>query len=190
MPERTSRGPLQVFDPNPASINDQLSKVRDELDALHTSVDALENPTGTDSSTIDTESGDFVPTGVIFPYAGATAPDGYLMCDGTAVSRSTYATLFGVIGTSYGVGDGSTTFNVPDLRGRIGIGKDSGTFPTLGGTGGAESRSLPSHTHTLGAAVTITNTGAGEFSATTGGPSAASINILNPYTVVNYILKT
>ncbi len=196
MAERSSRSPLQVFDPTAESINDQLSKVRDELDALHDSVTTLENPgEDTDPTTgaplpPDTTSGDFVPTGVVFPYVGAVAPDGYLLCDGSAVSRATYATLFGVIGTSYGVGDGTTTFNVPDLRGRVAVGKDAATFPTLGGTGGAETSSLPSHTHTLAAGVALSETGIGTKATTTGGPSAASVNILQPYQVFNMIVKT
>ena len=60
-----------------------------------------------------------VPTGTMFIYGGSVAPDGWLVCDGSAISRSTYAELFGVIGTSYGVGDGSTTFNIPDMRDRF-----------------------------------------------------------------------
>jgi len=66
-------------------------------------------------------------TGIIWPYAGSGTPGGFLACDGNAVSRSTYSRLFGVIGTTYGVGDGSTTFNVPDLRGRTIVGVGSGT---------------------------------------------------------------
>lgn len=65
-----------------------------------------------------------VPTGTILEFAGATAPSGYLLANGQAVSRTTYATLFGVCGTVYGAGDGSTTFNVPDRRGRVGAGYD------------------------------------------------------------------
>ena len=60
-----------------------------------------------------------VPTGTMFIYGGSVAPDGWLVCDGSAISRSTYAELFSVIGTSYGVGDGSTTFNLPDMRDRF-----------------------------------------------------------------------
>jgi microcystin-dependent protein len=60
-----------------------------------------------------------VPTGTVSAFAGSAAPTGYLLCDGTAVNRTTYATLFGVISTTYGIGDGSTTFNLPDLRGRV-----------------------------------------------------------------------
>lgn len=66
-------------------------------------------------------------TGFIFPYAGGGTPPGFLLCDGSAVSRTTYARLFAVIGTTYGAGDGSTTFNLPDSRGRAFIGAGSGT---------------------------------------------------------------
>ena len=60
-----------------------------------------------------------VPTGVVMPYAGDTAPEGFLLCNGQAVSRTTYANLFTFIGTKYGAGDGSTTFNVPNLVNRF-----------------------------------------------------------------------
>jgi microcystin-dependent protein len=68
----------------------------------------------------------FVPSGVVFPFAGATAPDGWLLCNGSAVSRSVYATLFSTISSAHGSGDGSTTFNLPDYRGRILRGVDGG----------------------------------------------------------------
>lgn len=76
-----------------------------------------------------------VNTGIIVPWSDSTLPNGFLNCDGAAVSRTTYATLFGVIGTNYGAGDGSTTFNVPDLTDRTAVGKS----PTKSqfGTGGA-----------------------------------------------------
>jgi hypothetical protein len=70
-----------------------------------------------------------VPAGSVMPYAGSTAPSGWLLSYGQAISRSTYATLFAAIGTTYGVGDGATTFNVPDLRGRLVAGQDD-----MGGT--------------------------------------------------------
>jgi microcystin-dependent protein len=64
------------------------------------------------------------PAGSLMPYAGTTAPSGWLLCFGQEVSRSTYAALFAVAGTAYGAGDGSTTFNLPDLRGRVIAGQD------------------------------------------------------------------
>lgn len=67
----------------------------------------------------------WMPTGMVVPYAGAVAPDGWLLCQGQAVSRTTYAQLFSVIGTTYGSGDGSTTFNLPDMRGRVAVGSDA-----------------------------------------------------------------
>lgn len=74
--------------------------------------------------------------GAIKPWTKATAPAGYLLCDGAAVSRSTYAELFAVIASTYGGGDGSTTFNVPQLQGKLPQGFDGNTY-NLAGTGGA-----------------------------------------------------
>lgn len=71
-------------------------------------------------------TGFVMPVGSIMPYGGTTAPDGWLMCDGSAVSRTTYADLFTVVGTAFGEGDGVTTFNLPDLRGRFLRGSDAG----------------------------------------------------------------
>lgn len=65
------------------------------------------------------------PTGALIAYAGTTAPSGWLLCYGQAVSRTTYADLFSLTGTAYGVGDGSTTFNLPDYRGRALVGLDN-----------------------------------------------------------------
>ena len=74
--------------------------------------------------------------GAIKPWTAAAAPDGYLLCNGAAVSRTTYADLFAVISTTYGSGDGSTTFNVPQLQGKMPQGYDGNTY-NLAGTGGA-----------------------------------------------------
>lgn len=68
-----------------------------------------------------------VPIGLILPYGGSSAPTNWFLCDGSAKSRTTYASLFAVIGTAYGSGDGSTTFNVPDMRGRAPVGAGTGT---------------------------------------------------------------
>lgn len=95
------------------------------------------------------------PVGSITMFAGADAPSGHLLCDGSAVSRATYSALFAVIGTTYGAGNGSTTFNVPNLKGRVPVGQDTTQteFDTLGERAGAKTHTLsvpemPSHTHT------------------------------------------
>lgn len=94
------------------------------------------------------------PTGTLIPFAGAVAPSGWLMCEGQALSRTTYVNLYNVIGTKFGAGDGSTTFNVPNLKGKVVVGVDStdSDFATLGSTGGAKEHTLtvsemPTHTH-------------------------------------------
>src|SRR5215831_4494730 len=109
-----------------------------------------------------------IPVGGLLPYVGAGAPNSsFALPFGQAISRTTYATLFALVGTTFGGGDGSTTFNIPDLRGRAVFGLDNmggaaasritvagGNFPgaTLGATGGAENHTLtttemPTHSH-------------------------------------------
>lgn len=89
-------------------------------------------------------------TGTVLPFAGAAAPDGWLLCHGQAVSRATYAVLFAAIGTTYGAGDGSTTFNVPDLRGEFVRGLDSGRGIDTGrALGTAQAHSMQRHNHYL-----------------------------------------
>ncbi len=96
-----------------------------------------------------------VPTGAMMPYAASTAPGGWLICDGSAVSRTTYSALFDLIGSTYGNGDGVNTFNLPNLKGRtiFGFNSSDSNFNTLGETGGSgitslSTNELPSHTHT------------------------------------------
>lgn len=114
------------------------------------------------------------PAGIILPYGGASAPSGYLLCYGQAISRTTYAALYTAIATSYGVGNGSTTFNVPDLRGRVPVGidnmggSDAGILDianTLGLTGGEQKHTmttseLVTHTHVQDAHTHTPNDGA------------------------------
>lgn len=88
---------------------------------------------------------DGITAGAVVMYAGTTTPTGWLLCDGAAVSRTTFSALFGVIGTTFGVGDGSTTFNLPDFAARF----PRGTTGTPGTTGGSDTNS---HTHTAGGA--------------------------------------
>jgi microcystin-dependent protein len=76
-----------------------------------------------------------IPTATIVPWSSASVPTGFLECNGAAVSRSTYSALFAIVGTTYGAGDGASTFNVPDLQDNVAIGK-SGT-KALASTGGA-----------------------------------------------------
>jgi hypothetical protein len=110
-------------------------------------------------------------------WATSTAPTGWLVCDGSAVSRSTYSALWGVLGTSYGAGNGSTTFNLPNLQGKFPVGKDASVeFDVLGETGGSKTSALavanlPAHNHTAssssssstsltnGSSVVVTGTG-------------------------------
>ena len=81
-----------------------------------------------------------VPPGMIAPYAGKTAPEGWLLCDGSAVSRTTYAALYAAIGTTYGAGNGSTTFTLPDLRGRVPAGANASN--ALASKAGADSKNI------------------------------------------------
>lgn len=117
------------------------------------------------------------PAGVMAPFAGTAAPAGYLACDGSAVSRTTYAALYAAIGTTYGAGDGSTTFNLPDLERRAIVGA-GGTATsvlgnTVGATGGSETHTLttsemPRHTHGISSEPSHTH-GVGTYSAISAG---------------------
>lgn len=149
------------------------------------------------------------PAGQITQYAGSTAPPGYLLCDGTAVSRTTYARLFTICSTTYGTGDGSTTFNLPNLKGRVAVGFDSTQteFNGVGKTGGEKTHLLtatemPSHTHgerfSLNAASGtamggLTTSGGAAYQnaeqPTQAAGGGAAHNNLQPYISVNHIIK-
>lgn len=152
------------------------------------------------------------PIGEITEYAGSVAPENYLICDGSAISRETYSELFAVIGTTYGSGNGSTTFNLPNLKSRIPVGLNSSdtSFNALGKIGGEKTHTLtveemPNHGHNIG--VHSGNNGSGnqsvqgssgsydwagtspltDFPSKTGGSQAH--NNLQPHIVVNYIIR-
>lgn len=157
----------------------------------------------------------YVPTGAMLMWGTASAPTGYLLCNGATVSRSTYSALFAVIGTAYGAGDGSTTFTLPDFRDRFPVG--AGTTYSANSTGGSKDAIVVSHTHTatdsghqhavtgnvagtadLGTASggnvyspTSANTGFGyaNITVSTTGSSGTNAN-LPPYLGVYFIIKT
>ena len=154
-------------------------------------------------------SGSSMPVGTMVPYGNSTPPANWLICDGSAISRTTYAELFAVIGTSYGSGDGSTTFNLPDKRGRVSVGLDGNddVFNSIGNKGGEKQHTLtvdemPSHTHesntrwcaSLNSELNPpyvapgTNWGAGNVTTSATGGSEPH-NILQPYEVDNWIIK-
>lgn len=162
------------------------------------------------TATVAGVAGGLVPVGAVLPFAGAAAPSGWFLCDGSAVSRTTYAALFAALGTAYGAGDGSTTFNLPDLRDNFPVGK-SGT-KALGSTGGAAT-----HHHDLAgghaqitlttggvfahrsaaSAWTATHTVDGTLASDTGSyntgadlqGNTADGSSLPPYVALNYIVK-
>lgn len=152
-------------------------------------------------------TGDTLPIGAIMPFGSDTIPDNWLLCNGQAVSRTDYQELFNTIGTTYGTGDGFTTFNLPNLQGKVPVGKNANDtdFDTLGETGGEKTHTLtlsemPNHVHNLKTSNQTGNhsdgfihNGSYELSneamstKDTGGGQAH--NNLQPYIVQNYIIK-
>lgn len=150
-------------------------------------------------------------TGDMKPFAGGSVQDGWLECDGSAISRTTYADLFAVIGTVWGVGDGSTTFNLPDSRRAVMVGAGGTATPALGNavgdSGGAEeytilANNLPAHSHGFttpfntqaasrggGAADTVTNSA--NFSGTTANNVTTNtpVSLYQPSIVVTMVIK-
>ena len=155
--------------------------------------------------------GDTLPIGAILPFSSDTIPNGWLLCDGRAVSRTKYAELFKAIGTKHGSGDGSTTFNLPNQKGRTLVGKDSSDtdFNTLGKTGGEKTHTLtkeemPTHEHDVIGSINtnsggnryyiiqqtgISDTQRGTIGTTVEAGGGQAHNNLQPYLVTNFIIK-
>lgn len=208
---------LRAAEDRIADLSSSLAASDQQVRDLSSLVDYLAASPGDEQ--IDVEASTNLPVGAIQPYGGATAPIGWLSCDGSAVSRATYHSLFSVIGTAFGAGDGSTTFNLPDGRDRAFFG--AGSTLTLGATGGAASVNLAhthdqgtlanstagAHTHdttvtgetvqsgtgsTVGADGTYASTSNGDHThVITGstGSALTSTSILPPYFVGNWIIK-
>lgn len=154
---------------------------------------------------IKAQGGDPIGTGK--DYYGEVEPEGYMFADGRELSRTEYSALFNVIGTKYGEGNGSTTFNLPDKRERVTIMKNNtGTFNILGKKGGSETVTLtvdniPTHAHS-GVVTSVATDQRGSVSGTgvqyaKGGTTGSTANtgkgtafsITQPYLVCNYIIK-
>jgi|TARA_R110000787_G_scaffold277477_1_gene386844 microcystin-dependent protein len=150
--------------------------------------------------------GGSVPVATILPFAGVSAPDGFMLCDGAELLASENADLFSAIGTTYGVGQAPGSFKLPDFRGRAPIGAGQGdglTDRVIGVAEGAETHQLtvdemPSHTHRLPYPVAAyANGGTNQFNFNTNGTlnevSSAGgdqpHNNMQPFLVVNYIIK-
>ena len=156
-----------------------------------------------------------LPPGAIIPFAGTTAPNGWLLCFGQEISRDTYSDLFSVISNTYGIGDGTTTFNLPDLRGRMVIGIDNmggdsanrvenEQADVLGGSAGEENHTLTvdelaSHNHSIVGRTQTSSNQYISFAAVSNAQYASttteytggneSHNNMPPYISLNYIIK-
>ena len=151
-----------------------------------------------------------LPPGVMIPFAGTTAPDGWFLCFGQEISRDTYSDLFAAISNTYGIGDGTTTFNLPDLRGRMVIGIDNmggdsanrvenEQADVLGGNAGSEKHlltqdELPSNNGYISHSMRGQGDSGGSFSyvhSLNTGPVGSDMphNNMPPYISLNYIIK-
>lgn len=133
-----------------------------------------------------------MPPGSITMWGAAAAPTGWFLCDGSAISRTTNFNLFNAIGTTYGMGDGSTTFNLPDMRQRFPLGlATSGTGNTLGGTGGVIDHAHGSPLTTGAPSATVQATILAGGAASTTHTHSVTLTAQNPpFQVFNFIIKS
>ena len=152
-----------------SQADDHMRLIKSTIKATFPNISGAVTSTHTELNLLDglATTDILMPSGSVIIYGGTSAPTGWLLCDGSAISRSTYAALFTAISTAYGAGNGSTTFNIPDIRGRVVAGKEASASllttalggldgNTLGNTGGNQGitltsaqSGLPAHTHTL-----------------------------------------
>ena len=192
---------------------DKITFVNGQQPAINdTNLNAIQSNVETSINSLDNTIKALVPAGAIMQWGAAQPPNGWLICNGDAISRETYADLFSAISTIYGTGDGSTTFNLPNFKGKVPVCMDGDQteFNILGKTGGEKTVTLtvnqiPSHYHTQSlvggssgnpgnkAAFTWSQpTNQYDYSGTdlaqrTGGGQAH--NNLQPYITINYIIK-
>ncbi len=149
-----------------------------------------------------------IAPGTVNVFAGATAPSGWELCYGQELNRVTYADLFTAIGTTYGIGDGATTFNIPDLRGRVPLGADNmggvsanrvtnAAADTIGSSSGLESDTPAGTNATLSIATTRIDDNSGgtdydwmEPNNHTHNFTGNLLTLMNPYLTMNWIIKT
>jgi len=115
-----------------------------------------------------------IPTATIVPWSSASVPTGFLECNGQAVSRSTYSALFAIVGTTYGAGDGSSTFLVPDLQDNVAVGKSNNK--ALGSTAGANTVAATGNVGGTTANATLSTAQLASHSHPDGGSSSGSFN--------------
>ena len=223
--ETTSAGGSQPHNNiQPSFIGVYIIKAKQSAGVVATVVDNLESTSETDAlsakqgkvlnekiETLTSEekaTGDTLPIGSIMPYPKATAPENWLICDGSAISRTDYSELFNAIGTTFGEGDGSTTFNLPNIKGRtiVGLDTDDTDFNAIGKTPGEKTHTLtveemPKHSHTLATpqyyygesntgSIYGSNTATSQFTrnTNTSGNNQPHNNI-QPSFVATYIIK-
>ena len=143
---------------------------------------------------------DTTPIGTIMQYAGTSIPERWMKCEGQTLSRTDYSELFSVIGTTYGSGNGSTTFNLPNIAGKMIIGYDANDtdFDTIGATGGSKTHTLTNYELPKGAWISqepddgisiSVNSGNNYGMNTQSNQMGQPMNIMNPYIVLNYCIK-
>lgn len=190
---------LETLFGNVATAQDTIYQLQSQLGENAQAIEDLQNQV--DHLTMSASQGTDLPTpamsdtpiGAFIPFGGTAIPDGFLTCEGQAVSRTTYAALYTVIGVAFGVGDGSSTFNVPNMPGNFVRGSGGGTGIHIGDTGGSSGPVNLAHTHT----VTVpsievqsgTGTNVGQTGTFTSSSALGSTDTLPPWVASKWIIR-